>query len=99
MSLPVSAQASISCGRIEGGEVKVLVERGHVPCREARKVMAAFLSGQGTEHGGPDSPSYRKSWSLHGGWRCGHAAGGGGCTRGGMTFRDSRDWITAFYSA
>jgi hypothetical protein len=77
------ASSATSCGRIQahGFTFNVTVGSGRVSCREARSTMKAFLSGGGTEHGGPSSPSFKKTWTLHGGWRCGFGTGGGGCTR------------------
>lgn len=80
---PAAATGATSCGRIEvhGFPFIVTVDNGRVACREARSTIKAFLSGRGTEHGGASSPSFKKTWTLHGGWRCGFAAGGGGCAR------------------
>jgi len=78
--------ATSRCGRISvsGDSLVVRVESGHLACSRARKVMRTFMSGHGTEHGGPSSPSYRKYWTLPGGWTCGFGAGGGSCHRGGV---------------
>jgi hypothetical protein len=78
-----TATSATSCERIQvhGFTFNVTVRSGRVSCKEARSTMKTFLSGGGTEHGGPSSPSFKKTWTLHGGWRCGFAAGGGGCTR------------------
>jgi hypothetical protein len=80
---PASASSATSCGRIRvhGEKFSVTVQSGRVSCQEARSTMEVFLSGGGTEHGGPSSPSFEKTWTLHGGWRCGFGTGGGGCTR------------------
>lgn len=92
-----SASAYRHCGTFDHGEdtFSVVVEKGALPCWEARHVLHAFLSGQGIEHGGATSPSYEKTWSLHRGWKCGHGAGGGACVRGGSTYLTARDWVIA----
>jgi hypothetical protein len=70
----------------------VTVERGHVRCAVARRVLRKFLSGGGVEHGsGPES---NRTWTI-GRWRCGHGTGGGACIRGGSSTANARDWIIA----
>jgi hypothetical protein len=66
---------------VRGFTFNVSVRSGRVSCGEARFTMKVFLAGGGTEHGGASSPSFKKTWTLHGGWRCGFGTGGGGCTR------------------
>jgi hypothetical protein len=71
------------CGalQVRGESYDATIQSGHVSCREAYSTLKAFLSGQGTEHGGREAPSYEKTWTLHGGWRCRFDAAGAGCTR------------------
>jgi len=80
---PAAAGARINCGRIRanGFLFDVTIQHGHARCREARDALRTFLSGGGVEHGGASSPSYLKTWTLRGGWRCGFGTNGGGCTR------------------
>ncbi len=96
-ALPASAPAARSCGsfRVHGVSYKVQVLRGGVPCSEAAKTMKAFLSGQGVEHGGRNAPEYKRTWTLPGGWRCGHGTGGGACIRDGANYVVAKDWIKA----
>ena len=76
-----------------GARYKLVVNRGHVSCRKAGRVLRRFLAGHGVHHGhGPLANQY---WTL-GRWRCGRAAGGGGCIRGGSSFRNAREYITTW---
>ena len=88
------AHAARACDgfRLHGLRFHVTVERGPVSCRTARRVLRRFLAGGGVKHGGPSSAE--TYWTL-GRWKCGTGAGGGGCIRGGRTFRTARDWVIA----
>jgi hypothetical protein len=81
---PTAARADHGCGTIHarGYTFHVTVARGRVSCHTARKVLRAFMRGRGRMHGPKDGPAYRQYWTLYG-WKCGHGAGGGGCTRDG----------------
>src|SRR3954468_14237820 len=70
----VAQAASRSCGsfRLHGLTYDVTIERGHVPCRAARKVLRAFMNGKGRQHG--SGPEADKTWPLSG-WTCGHGTG------------------------
>lgn len=96
-ALPASAPAARSCGsfRLSGKSFRVQVLRGKVSCSEATKTLKAFMSGGGVEHGGHSAPEYKKSWTLPGGWRCGHGTGGGACIRDGANYVVAKDWIKA----
>lgn len=74
---------------------RVTVLRGTVRCSSARRVLRDFLRGKGTLHGPPGGPAYKQSWTLDGGWSCGHGAGGGACIRGGRNFKIARQYIEA----
>jgi hypothetical protein len=78
-------QSHLACGSIvaKGEHFAVTVSHGGATCPEARGALRSFMNGGGEEHGGVESPSYLKTWSLPGGWECGYGAGGGGCGRGG----------------
>jgi hypothetical protein len=84
-----------SCGGFKHGSqrYKIEIARGRVSCREARKVLKAFLNGKGKKHGGgSEATTY---WTVYG-WRCGYGTGIA-CTRGG-TRRKARDVIGAAYA-
>jgi hypothetical protein len=91
------ARSARSCRSIHAGgftlEVKII--RGRVSCREARKVLGAFLTGKGTQHGGGSSAT--TYWTLYD-WRCSHGGGGGACLRRGSNYRTARDYIEASVS-
>lgn len=89
-----ASRAARACGsfRLQGLRFHVTVQRGPVRCRTARRVLRRFLAGGGVKHGGPSSA--QTYWTL-GRWKCGTGAGGGGCIRGGRTFRTARDRIIA----
>jgi hypothetical protein len=97
---PTAAQsapaATMSCPsfRLDGSVFDVTIEKGSVSCRTAATVLRAFLSGKGKLHGPPNGPAYLQTWTLDG-WSCGHGAGGGGCIRGGTTYKNARDYIVA----
>jgi hypothetical protein len=95
-AVPAAHTASRSCGtvRAEGVTFTVTISRGAVPCKTARTVLQAFMSGKGTLHGPPNGPAFQQTWTLDG-WSCGHGTGGGACIRGGATYRTARDYIVA----
>jgi hypothetical protein len=72
----------------------VTIERGHASCHRARHILKAFLSGKGRMHGPKNGPAAYQYWTI-GRWQCGHGAGGGGCIRGGKTYKTARDYILA----
>jgi hypothetical protein len=97
LALPVSAQASHSCGTVTFKGVtpplpslRVSVTKGTASCAEAKKVMHKFFSG----HNGP-AHCYSRGSACHNGqptdlansyvlvygWRCGTGAGGGNCSQ------------------
>ena len=78
---PGAAHASRGCGSLRSAHAffRVVIVHGSASCGEARNVLQRFMAGAGVEHGGPYA--YQQYWSL-GAWRCGHGAGGSGCSRG-----------------
>jgi hypothetical protein len=76
------ASAARSCGNVHarGHAWKVTIDRGHVTCHAARRVLNAFLHGKGRMHGPKNGPAFRQYWTLYG-WRCGNGAGAAGCSR------------------
>jgi hypothetical protein len=74
---------------------QVTVLKGNVSCPTARRVLRDFLSGKGKLHGPPDGPLSEQSWTLDGGWSCGHGAGGGACIHGGASYKVAKQFITA----
>jgi len=74
---------------------QVTVLKGNVSCRTARRVLRDFLSGKGRLHGPPGGPLSEDSWTLDGGWSCGHGAGGGACIHGGPNYKVARQFISA----
>jgi hypothetical protein len=80
------------CGlvRVDGMRFRVTIDRGHVRCRTARRVVRRFFRGDGERHGGPSSAE--TYWTI-GEWRCGSGAGGVGCIRQGKTWDRARDRI------
>lgn len=90
----VSAKGPRACGSFGAARhpYKVTVERGRVTCAYARDVLRRFLGGEGELHQGTSSAS---TYTLLGSWTCGRGAGGGGCIRGGRTYRTAKDWILA----
>ena len=93
-SRSVASARSCQPLRVHGARYRVTIEKGHVTCHTARKVLRAFLSGHGKMHGPTDGPAYKQYWTLYG-WRCGHGAGGGGCIRHGKSYTTARDYIVA----
>jgi hypothetical protein len=93
---PTVHEATRSCAdiRSEASTFTVTIEKGNVSCSTARKVLEAFMSGKGTEHGPPDGPQADQTWTVDG-WSCGHGAGGGACIHGGANYRVARDQIVA----
>jgi hypothetical protein len=96
---PVHSAKHRSCGHFRAGKgykirFHVTIERGHVRCRTARRVLRKFMNGGGRMHGPRDGPAYRQYWTI-GRWRCGHGAGGGACVRHGKNYRTARDYIAA----
>src|SRR4051812_31982930 len=83
---PVAAQPTVraakACHSIHGRGYRwtVRVEKGHVSCRKARKVLSAFLHGKGHMHGPANGPAYQQWRSVYH-WRCGNGAGAVGCSR------------------
>lgn len=90
LALPSTTQAAEhSCGEIRVAHAFFRVgKRGPVTCGTARTVMRSFMAGKGIKHGG--RYAYEQWWAL-GRWRCGHGAGGGGCTRGDASIEAS--WV------
>jgi hypothetical protein len=58
-------------------------------------VLRDFLNGKGTLHGPPGGPAVAQSWTLDGGWKCGHGAGGGACIYGGRNYKVAKKYIEA----
>lgn len=88
------AESSRHCRPLKERRIgyRVTIERGPVTCRRARRVLGVFLSGGGKQHGnGSTATTY---WTLLG-WTCARGAGGGGCFRGGSSYRNARDLIGA----
>ena len=85
-----------SCGHFTAAGLRfhVTIERGHVSCHRARHVLRAFMSGKGHMHGPRNGPAAYRYWTIER-WQCGHGAGGGGCIRGGKTYKTARDYILA----
>jgi hypothetical protein len=81
--------------KLSGSRFRVTVLKGNVRCRRARRVLRDFLGGKGTLHGPPGGPSVEQSWTLDGGWKCGHGAGGGACTYGGRNYKVAKKFIEA----
>lgn len=79
-----------------GAILSVTVVRGNVGCPAVRRVLHAFMSGGGVQHGGPYE--YEKWWDL-GRWRCAHGAGAGSCIRGGSNYQTATDYIIAQWVA
>src|SRR4051794_3397724 len=78
---PSSALASKRCGTVSHGKraITVTVKRGHVTCREARRVAARLVSGKARYHQGASSAD---SWyELGHGWRGGLSTGYWGATK------------------
>jgi hypothetical protein len=78
-----------------GASFYVTVYKDPVVCRTARPVLRDFLNGKGTRHGPANGPLADQYWTLDGGWRCGHGAGGGACIHGGSNYKLARDFIEA----
>jgi hypothetical protein len=76
--------------RIGGDTENLMVRRGPVRCSEAQRVIRDWLAGHGVEHG--SGPEANRRWIVDN-WTCGHGAGGGGCIRGGSSYRNARDVI------
>jgi hypothetical protein len=74
---------------------QVTVLKGNVACPTARRVLRDFLSGKGKLHGPPGGPQSEDSWTLDGGWSCGHGAGGGACIHGGVNYKVAKQFIEA----
>jgi hypothetical protein len=88
--------ASRSCGHIRDAGTRFLVsiEKGNTSCHRARHVLKVFLAGKGHHHGPRHGPMAEQYWTI-GRWKCGYFAGGGGCSRGGHSYKTARDFISA----
>lgn len=85
--------------KLDRAKYQVTVLKGHVRCRTARRVLRDFLNGGGTMHGPPSGPAADQYWTLPGGWKCGHGAGGGGCIRGGRNYKVAKQFIEADFES
>lgn len=87
------------CPSVELGSTRyqVTVLKGNVRCRKARRVLRDFLNGKGKMHGPPGGPASEQTWTLDGGWKCGHGAGGGACIHGGANYKVAKQFIEAVY--
>jgi len=83
--------------KLGGAKYEVTVLKGNVRCQTARRVLRDFLRGKGTMHGPPGGPAFKQYWTLDGGWKCGHGAGGGACIRGGRNYKVAKQFIEADY--
>jgi hypothetical protein len=99
---PNTAQATKHCARAEGKRYSASVEvmKGHVSCKEARRVAAAVFSGRARYHdhgcGSPTKPPPCNSYfTVRSGWRGNYSTGGwrmtnrrrGAVIGGGYTLR------------
>ena len=86
---------SYRCGTFKSGgdRFRATVLKGHVRCQTARRVLRDFFNGKGKMHGPSSGPAYLQYWTLDGGWKCGHGAGGGACIRGGATSHTAPNFI------
>jgi hypothetical protein len=84
--------------KLSGFRYDVTVLKGNVGCQTARTVLKDFLSGKGKMHGNPNGPAYQQTWTLDGGWSCGHGAGGGACIKGGSNYKNARQFINGYAS-
>src|SRR3954452_22174157 len=67
---PGNALASKSCGHVSTqwqARASVKVKRGHVSCREARRVARTLLNGKARYH--DNGYTFNSYWTVRKGWR------------------------------
>jgi hypothetical protein len=90
-----AASRPTSCGYVNPSEYHVEIEKGQVPCKEARKVIITVIRGNGTRHGNTKTGLAGLYWTVPGGWGCVTGTGGvWSCARGGSE-SDPKEMIYA----
>lgn len=80
---PAVAASQRSCGLTASSKYAFKVSaHGPVKCRNAKTLVRSFFSRKGfKKHGGPYVANTYYTSRRWPGWKCGLAAGGGGCTK------------------